>query len=147
MSCPRCPVPDPYRHHRLRDSLRRAKAVPGKYRGCYRIPCGPPFGNQSLPGCPAVCSLRVNFSFGTGLYMAPSNMLLRVGNVAGYNNLIIIATDSQSLGLNSDLNTVDAPPDAATHTGEMGLVQPDVSVTTPPASTTPVYTSVHRPGE
>ena len=89
---------------------------------------------------------EVNFSFGTGLYMAPSNMLLRVGNVAGYNNLIIIATDTQSLGLNSDLNTVNAPPDAATHTGEMGLVQPDVSdvsSTTLPASTL----SESRPGE
>ena len=73
---------------------------------------------------------EVNFSFGTGLYMAPSNMLLRVGNVAGYNNLIIIATDAQVLGLNSHLNTVDAPPDAANHTGEMGLVQP---MTQPPA--------------
>ena len=68
---------------------------------------------------------EVNFSFGTGLYMAPSNMLLRVGNVAGYNNLIIVATDAQSMGLNSALNMVDAPPDAANHTGEMGLVQPD----------------------
>ncbi len=70
---------------------------------------------------------EVNFSFGTGLYMAPSNMLLRVGNVVGYNNLIIVATDAQSLGLNSGLNMADVsntPPDAANDTGERGLVQP-----------------------
>lgn len=82
---------------------------------------------------------EVNFSFGVSLYMAPSNMLLRVGNVAGYNNLIIVATDAQSLGLNSGLNrhevSVAAPPDAANHTGETGLVQPDVSATQPPATT------------
>ena len=78
---------------------------------------------------------EVNFSFGTGLYMAPGDMLLRVGKVAGYNNLIIIATDAQSLGLNSDLNKDVAPPDAANDTGEGGLVKPasgDIT-TQPPA--------------
>ena len=39
---------------------------------------------------------EVNFSFGVSLYMAPSNMFLRVGNVAGYNNLIIVATDARA---------------------------------------------------
>ncbi len=62
---------------------------------------------------------EVNFSFGVSLYMAPSNMLLRVGNVAGYDNLIIVATGAQSLGMNSGLNTVDAPPDATNDTGEV----------------------------
>ena len=62
-------------------------------------------------------------------------MLLRVGNVAGYNNLIIIATDTQSLGLNRDLNKDVAPPDATNDTGEGGLVKPasgDIT-TQPPA--------------
>ena len=78
---------------------------------------------------------EVDFSFGSGLYMASSNMLLRIGNVAGYNNLIIIATDTQSLGLNSDLNKDVAPPDATNDTGEGGLVKPasgDIT-TQPPA--------------
>jgi len=65
---------------------------------------------------------EVNFSFGIGLYMAPSDMLLRVGKKAGYNNLIVIATGSQTLGLNRGLNVSDAPPDAANDTGEKGLV-------------------------
>jgi len=67
---------------------------------------------------------EVNYSFGVGLYMAPSNMLLRVGSVVGYNNLIIIATESQSLGLNSGLNIPITPPDAANNTGEEGLIKP-----------------------
>ena len=71
---------------------------------------------------------EVNFSFGASLYMAPSNMLLRVGNVAGYNNLIVVATESQSLGLNSGLNKREAPPDAANDTGEEGLVNPAIDV-------------------
>jgi len=84
---------------------------------------------------------EVNFSFGTGLYMAPSNMLLRVGDVAGYNNLIVIATDAQSLGLNSSLNrqSVAAPPDASNYTGEVGLAQPvDTPSATPPQGITTV---------
>ena len=63
---------------------------------------------------------EVNYSFGKGLYMAPSDMLLLIGKIAGYNNLIIIAIDAQSLGLNSDLKKDIIPPDAANHTGERG---------------------------
>ena len=52
---------------------------------------------------------EVNFVFGTGLYMAPSNMLLHVGSISGYNNKIVIATSDQTLGLNSGLNVRVAP--------------------------------------
>ena len=54
-------------------------------------------------------SSEVNFVFGTGLYMAPSNMLLPVGSISGYNNKIVIATTDQTLGLNSGLNRHVAP--------------------------------------
>ena len=67
---------------------------------------------------------EVNYSFGTGLYMAPGDMLLRVGRIAGYNNLIVIATDAVTLGLNTGLNRVAAPPDAQNDTGEKGLHRP-----------------------
>ena len=52
---------------------------------------------------------EVNFVFGTGLYMAPSNMLLHVGSFSGYNNKIVIATSDQTLGLNNGLNMRVAP--------------------------------------
>ena len=54
----------------------------------------------------------VNFSFGQGLYMAPSDMELRVGQIAGYNNEIIIAGAEQTLGQNDGLNkeAVPSPP-------------------------------------
>ena len=67
---------------------------------------------------------KAGFSFGEGLYLAPGDMLLRVGKIAGYNNEIIIATSAQHLGWNSDLNEDTAPPDAANDTGEKGLVKP-----------------------
>ena len=56
--------------------------------------------------------------------MAPGDMLLRVGKVVGYNNLIIIATEKQRLGANIGLNKDVAPPDASNDTGEKGLVKP-----------------------
>ena len=56
--------------------------------------------------------------------MAPGDMLLRVGKVAGYNNLIIISTEKQRLGANIGLNKDAAPPDASNDTGEKGLVKP-----------------------
>lgn len=54
---------------------------------------------------------KVNFVFGTGLYMAPSNMELEIGvNIKGYNNKIVIATSEQALGLNNDVNLKPVPP-------------------------------------
>ena len=66
----------------------------------------------------------VNYTFGTGLYMAPGDKLLWVGQVVGYNNQIVIATPGESLGLNLGINTSDAPANAENYTGEEGLVQP-----------------------
>lgn len=63
---------------------------------------------------------KVDFVFGVGLYMSPSDMLLRIAQKAGYNNLIMIATAHQTLGVNQEINMVDAPLD----TGEIGLVKP-----------------------
>jgi hypothetical protein len=49
-------------------------------------------------------SSKVDFVFGGGLYMAPSDMKLKIGNIKGYNNNIIIATAEQILGLNTLIN-------------------------------------------
>ena len=66
---------------------------------------------------------EVNFVFGIGLYMAPSDMLLYVGRVSGYNNEIVIATADQTLGVNRGINMAIVPPDAPTDTGQVGLVE------------------------
>ena len=72
---------------------------------------------------------EVNFVFGIGLYMAPSDMLLRVGRIAGYNNKIVIATADQTVGIiNNDVNTDPVPP--TTETGEKGIIVPDNDVNT-----------------
>ena len=91
---------------------------------------------------------EVNFSFGEGLVMAPGDILLRIGKIAGYNNSIIIATSEQHLGLNKGLNKgvapSVAPPDAANDTGERGLVKP-MSVDSPSEATTSQSGAVSKP--
>jgi hypothetical protein len=53
---------------------------------------------------------KVDFVFGTGPYMAPSDMLLRViSHAAGYNNMIVIATERLKRGVNAGINVSDAP--------------------------------------
>ena len=60
-------------------------------------------------------SSKVDYVFGIGLYMAPSDMKLRVGNVEGYNNNITIASDGRNLGVNTDVNTATAAITANNH--------------------------------
>lgn len=47
---------------------------------------------------------KVDFVFGRGLYMAPSDMELQIGIVEGYNNEIIVAGADLTLGANSEVN-------------------------------------------
>ena len=65
-------------------------------------------------------SSKVDFAFGQGLYMAPSDMRLHIGTVAGYNNQIVIAPVGQPLGVSPDIN--DTPVPTPVETGETGLV-------------------------
>ncbi len=75
----------------------------------------------------------VNFCFGISLYMAPSDMLLRIGHSVGYNNEIVIATSSQKLGINSGLN-VDDPPPPGTRKIVLPPAQKDDMITPPTTS-------------
>lgn len=67
-------------------------------------------------------SSQVDYCFGAGLYMAPSDMRLRVGKIAGYNNKIVIAPVGQPLGVSPDINSGPIPGPVST--GETGLVKP-----------------------
>ena len=52
----------------------------------------------------------MNYCFGQGLYMAPSDMLLKVGQIEGYNNKIVIAGPGVVVGGNAGLNMATLPP-------------------------------------
>ena len=47
---------------------------------------------------------KVDYAYGLGLYMSPSDMVLQIGTIVGYNNKIVIATENQTLGFNNDVN-------------------------------------------
>ena len=65
---------------------------------------------------------EVNFVFGIGLYMAPSDMLLNVGRVSGYNNKILVATKNMTPGQNSRLNAEKLPLTPAVSTDRPSIV-------------------------
>jgi hypothetical protein len=81
-------------------------------------------------------SSEVNYVIGTGLYMCPNDMLLRIGQVQGYNNMIVIAEPSARLkrGVNSGINVSDTPPPPPPVQGPMNAHhEPEPSpITVPP---------------
>jgi len=52
---------------------------------------------------------KVDFVYGIGLYMSPSDMELQIGTIINYNNEIMIATPDQKLGVNNEINAKPAP--------------------------------------
>jgi hypothetical protein len=78
---------------------------------------------------------RVDFVFGIGLYMAPSNMELHVGKIAGYNNEIIVATKDQKLGVNDGVNP----------TPTFRVPQPGDMASTPPPAPKPPSRHMTKP--
>ena len=46
---------------------------------------------------------KLDFAIGSGLYMIPSDLVMKIGNLDNYNNNILIATDNKDFGIN-DIN-------------------------------------------
>ena len=76
---------------------------------------------------------KVDYSYGVGLYMSPSDMILQIGTVVGYNNEIVIATENQTLGFNSDVNVKPVEPTTQPTTieGTPTKKQPEPKTITP----------------
>ena len=53
-------------------------------------------------------STPLDFVFGIGLYLSPSDMALHLGNVQGYNNEIQIAGSDAAIGHNPGINEVES---------------------------------------
>ena len=54
---------------------------------------------------------KIDFAIAAGVYMLPSNMLLRVGKIEGYNNKLMIADSSIKIGIiNRDANLIHTLP-------------------------------------
>ena len=63
----------------------------------------------------------MDYAIGEFIYMLPSNMNLRIGNVRNYNNKILISSPSFKIGTNLKINLDVKPKDV-----EMVKTEPDV---------------------
>ena len=53
---------------------------------------------------------KLDFAIGSGLYMIPSDLVMKIGNLDNYNNNILIATDNMDFGINNNNNMLLLPP-------------------------------------
>ena len=68
-------------------------------------------------------STPLDFVFGIGLYLSPSDMALHPGNVQGYNNEIFIARSYAVIGHNPGINESE-PPQAPSDSTFKGRIAP-----------------------
>ena len=61
---------------------------------------------KNYEDCLQYARSKLDFVLGEGLYMIPSEMELKIGRIGNYNNEIIVATSSMSLGANKEVNEV-----------------------------------------
>ena len=91
-------------------------------------------------------STTLDFVFGIGLYLSPSDMALHPGNVQGYNNKIIIAGSDAVIGHNPGINESE-PPSDSTFKGKIappaGTVQREPQGPTPHAEKATHVASQH----
>jgi len=52
---------------------------------------------------------RIDYVVAQGLYLIPSDLVLKVGTVSGYNNNIVVASTNMKLGHNEQINQVQIP--------------------------------------
>ena len=83
---------------------------------------------------------KVDYAIGEYIYMLPSDMNLRIGNVRNYNNKILISSPSFKIGTNIKVN-IDGEkdkPDVKSKEVEMIKTEPDVK---PKVTTKPIIES------
>ena len=49
---------------------------------------------------------KLDFAIGSGLYMIPSDLIMKIGSLDNYNNNILIATDTMNFGINNINNNL-----------------------------------------
>ena len=85
---------------------------------------------------------KVDYVFGFGLYMAPSNMELRIGTIEGYNNKIILSTHDQKLWWNE---TVNLPACATSYSDDVSGTKTQINTCDPHNTSYKTSYSTHRP--
>ena len=70
---------------------------------------------------------KVDYAIGEFIYMLPSDMNLRIGNVRNYNNKILISSPSFKIGTNLKIN-LDDKPDIKSNKEHKQDVKPDIKL-------------------
>ena len=70
---------------------------------------------------------KVDYAIGEFIYMLPSDMNLRIGNVKNYNNKILISSPSFKIGTNLKIN-LDDKPDIKSNKEHKQDVKPDIKL-------------------
>ena len=70
---------------------------------------------------------KVDYAIGEFIYMLPSDMNLRIGNVRNYNNKILISSPSYKIGTNLKIN-LDDKPDIKSNKEHKQDVKPDIKL-------------------
>ena len=70
---------------------------------------------------------KVDYAIGEFVYMLPSDMNLRIGNVRNYNNKILISSPSFKIGTNLKIN-LDDKPDIKSNKEHKQDVKPDIKL-------------------
>ena len=95
--------PDTFEHSQGRDGVDTQKQFLANVEDAIASPVDIPSSiarYQTLQ----YASLPLDFVFGLGLYLAPSDMALHPGNVQGYNNKIVIAGSEAAIDHNPGIN-------------------------------------------
>ena len=73
---------------------------------------------------------KVDYAISEFIYMLPSDMNLRIGNVRNYNNKILISSPSFKIGTNVKINLDEeqGKPDVKSKEVEMVKTEPDVKL-------------------
>jgi hypothetical protein len=80
---------------------------------------------------------KLDFAIGSGLYMIPSDLVMKIGSLDNYNNNILIATDDMDFGVNN-INNKQIDMGTGTSAGPTNFKNPTellgTSSTAPPRS-------------
>jgi archaellin len=82
---------------------------------------------------------KLDFAIGSGLYMIPSDLVMKIGSLDNYNNNILIATDDMDFGVNN-INNKQVDMGTGTNAGPTNFKNPTELLgisSTEPSSTEP----------
>ena len=86
----------------------------------------------------------LNIAITPGIILTPSDMIILKEHVAGYNNVLTLATKDMKFGVNKDINYVEPSEDVAMTTQEIPNLKPTVPVSVVKDISTTVFPKTNK---